>query len=449
MEKEPIIRISNLHVQFYTRRGIYKALRGVDLTLYKGEVLGIAGESGSGKTTLGLAIMGLFPRNAIVPHGEIIIGNGIDILETIRGKVNFEKGKVNLRKNELLLKKLHKNLQRIRGKQISIVFQEPMTALNPVLQIGYQIAETIFYHDPERLIRRALAREKVKIEDLKEMIRILKVEGERGIKEYAKNKGIEGIEEQVISIWERENIHESKKEKLILDLAKYKPSFLQKIGLRLAKKGFTRIPIISRIVKRALISEGYKVAIELLSSMGISQPEAVVKLYPHELSGGMRQRVAIAIALANNPDVVILDEPTSALDVTIQAQILDLIKRIKNKTNASFIFISHDLSVLAEVSDRLAIMYAGKIMEVGRVEQIFSEPLHPYTQMLMTVIPTIDKEILKPARGSIPDMRYPPQGCAFSPRCPFAKEICFKLEPRMIEVSKDHKVACVLYEEKK
>jgi len=448
MDKETIVRVSNLHVYFYTRRGIYQALRGINLDLKRGEVLGLAGESGSGKSTLGLAILGLLPRNAFVPKGEIILDNSIDIIEKIRGKSIFKKGKLDLRKNELLIKSLNKSLRSIRGKKISMVFQEPMTSLNPVLQIGYQIAEAVFYHDPDRLLRRALAREKITIEDLKNMIKILKSKGEDAMKEYAENKGLKGIEEQILAIWNREDLHEAKKEKMILDLIKDKPGFFQRIGLKLATKGALRIPLFSRIAKRALIMEGYKLAIELLSYLGIPQANSVVKMYPHELSGGMRQRVVIAIALANNPDIVILDEPTSALDVTIQAQILDLIKRLRKRTNAAFLFISHDLSVLAEVCDRIAIMYAGRIMEIAPVEKIFEEPLHPYTKMLLDVIPTIDKDILKPAKGSIPDARYPPPGCPFVPRCPFAKEECTKFE-KEISVSKDHIVSCILYENQK
>jgi len=266
--------------------------------------------------------------------------------------------------------------------------------------------------------------------------------------EYALKAGLNGIEEQIFAIWNREDIHEAKKEKMIIDLAKDKLGLFERIGLKLARKGMLKIPLISRLARRALIKEGYRVAKELLSSLGIPQVDSVVKMYPHELSGGMRQRVVIAIALANNPDVVILDEPTSALDVTIQAQILELIRNLRKKTNAAFLFISHDLSVLAEVSDRIAIMYAGKVMEVGRVEQIFEEPLHPYTKMLLDVIPTMEKDTLKPAKGTIPDARYPPPGCPFAPRCPFAKEDCLKFD-REIAVTKDHIVSCILYENKK
>src|SRR5579875_3743771 len=169
-----------------------------------------------------------------------------------------------------------------------------------------------------------------------------------------------------------------------------------------------KIPLISRLARRALIKEGYRVAKELLSSLGIPQVDSVVKMYPHELSGGMRQRVVIAIALANNPDVVILDEPTSALDVTIQAQILDLVKHLKTKFNTSFIFISHDLSVLAEVCDRIGIMYGGRLVEVAKTKELFESPAHPYTKMLIAAIPTLEEKEIQVIGGSVPDMRFPP-----------------------------------------
>ncbi|MEM4224228.1 MAG: ABC transporter ATP-binding protein, partial [Metallosphaera sp.] len=250
--------------------------------------------------------------------------------------------------------------------------------------------------------------------------------------------------EQILSIWRRRDIHEARKEKMILNLANVKLSRMDLMGISLYQRNMGKFPLASRFAKNALIREGYRLAVELLTFLGIPHPEKVVRLYPHELSGGMRQRIVIAIALANNPKVVIMDEPTSALDVTIQAQILDLVKDLKSDFNTSFIFISHDLSVLAEVSDRIGIMYAGQIVEIGSAKEIFQEPLHPYTKMLMEAIPTMDKTVLKTVPGSVPDMRNPPPGCAFSPRCPFAMEECRTNEPRMVEVNDEHSVACFL-----
>src|SRR5206468_2188603 len=187
---------------------------------------------------------------------------------------------------------------------------------------------------------------------------------------------------------------------------------------------FARVPVLSRIVRRILVREGIRKAREVLTSLGIHHAERVVRMFPHELSGGMRQRVVIAIALANNPEIVIMDEPTSAVDVTVQAQILELVKRIRTSVSASFIVISHDLAVLAEVCDRIAIMYAGRIVEVAPTDEILHKPLHPYTQMLISAIPTLEGKPVEGIQGDVPDMRAVPSGCAFHPRCPFAFEKC-------------------------
>ncbi|QKQ99771.1 ABC transporter ATP-binding protein [Metallosphaera tengchongensis] len=440
--KEKVLEVQDLKLSFYTRRGVYHALRGVDLNLYPGEVLGLAGESGSGKSTLGLTIMGLIPRNARLEDGSVKL-DGIDVVQPLRdyGK---NTSKFSVKKNEKIIKKLNKQLQQVRGNKISMVFQEPLTALNPVLPVGYQIAEAVYFHDPDRLLRRALSRDKVTQEDMREFLNILKTDGEEKLIQELKSRGLEGLDEQILSVWRRKDIHEARKEKIVLSLANVKLKSIDKLGLTIYMHGLHRFPILSRFAKNSLINEGYRLAVEILTFLGIPHPEKVVKLYPHELSGGMRQRVVISIALANNPKIVIMDEPTSALDVTIQAQILDLVKDLKGNSDISFIFISHDLSVLAEVSDRIGIMYAGKLVEIGPVSEIFQEPLHPYTRMLMEAIPGMDKSVLKTIPGSVPDMRNPPTGCAFSTRCPFAIDRCRTEDPRMVEVSKDHQVACWL-----
>src|SRR5256885_1451989 len=270
--------IRDLHAQFHTRRGVYKALNGVNLRLRRGEVLGIAGESGCGKTTMGLAGIGLLPRDAWFPQGQVIFDN-----------------------NDLM-----------------------------------------------------------------------------------------GIEDQVLSIWRRDDVHISRKEKAIRSLAGQQIRSVERnIIETVARTGsipprFSRVPVLSRVVRRVFLKEGYRKARELLTSLGIPHAERVLKMYPHELSGGMRQRVVIAIALVNNPEVIIMDEPTSAVDVTVQAQILELVKRIRTSVSAAFIVISHDLAVLAEVSDRIAIMYAGRIVEIAPTDKILRNPLHPYTQLLIS-----------------------------------------------------------------
>jgi oligopeptide/dipeptide ABC transporter, ATP-binding protein, C-terminal domain len=447
-ERAKVLEIKDLRVSFHTRRGVFKALRGVDLELYKGEVLGLAGESGSGKSTLGLAIMGLLPRNARVESGEVLLDGSKDVLKRLRDYGSRDV-KFDPRKNEKLIKRLNKELREVRGRALAMVFQEPLTSLNPVLQVGYQIAEAVYYHDPMRLVRRAISRNRCTQADLRDLVTTLKTKGEEALIEEVEMRNLRGLEEQILSIWRRQDIHEAKKEKLILSLDKHKLDSKDRLGISIYLRGLQRVPVLGRLAKDALIKEGYRLAVEILTYLGVPHPEKVVMMYPHELSGGMRQRVVIGIAIVNNPEIVIMDEPTSALDVTIQAQILELVSSLKASSNRSFVFISHDLSVLAEVSDRIAIMYAGKIAEVGPVKVIFEEPQHPYTKMLMDAIPTMDKTELKAIPGSVPDMRSPPKGCSFSNRCPFVMPKCKEMEPPMVEVSEGHKVACFLVGERK
>ena len=444
---EKVLEVKDLELKFVTRRGIYHALNGVNLELYKGEVLGIAGESGSGKSTLLLSIVGLLPKNAWVTKGEIVY-NGKNLVKDLLAE------KYNKKRNEKAIKKLNEKLQSIRGSKISIVFQDPMTALNPVLQIGYQIAEAIYYHNPSLLAKRILSRYKATKDDMREILKILKNYKEdynERLLNYIKSRDLEGLEEQVLFIWERNDLHDIKKEKLIMSLAGERVSrfalpFLNQVA---RTNKVPRIPILSRFIKRILIKEGYRKAVEILSALNVPNPDKVVFMYPHELSGGMRQRVAIAIALVNNPEIVLLDEPTSALDVTVQAQVLSLVKSLRNKYNSSFIFVSHDLSVLYEVSDRIAVMYAGRVVEVGSKEEIISKPLHPYTQSLLRAVPSIEGEEVSPIPGEVPDMRNPPKGCMFHPRCPFAMDICKVQTPPMYTLGNGHKVACFLYGDKK
>ncbi|MEM0290188.1 MAG: ATP-binding cassette domain-containing protein, partial [Metallosphaera sp.] len=264
--KEKVLEVENLRLSFYTRRGVYKALRGASLDLYSGEVLGLAGESGSGKSTLGLAIMGLLPRNASLEEGFVIL-DGLDLLKTLRHDSNQKK--FNIKKNEKKIKRLNKELEKVRGSKISMVFQEPLTALNPVLPVGYQIAEAVYFHDPERLIRRALSRNRVDQEKLRVLLTILKTEGEEKFIQKIEEMGLNGLDEQILSIWRRRDVHEARKEKMILALANVKLSKLDEIGISFYLSGGKSVPIISRVAKNALIKEGYRLAVELLTFLGI------------------------------------------------------------------------------------------------------------------------------------------------------------------------------------
>ncbi|MBN2259413.1 MAG: ABC transporter ATP-binding protein [Clostridiales bacterium] len=321
---EKLLDVKNMKTSFYTHVGEVQAVRGVSFGLNKGEALGIVGESGSGKSVTSMSIMGLLQYPGKVKEGEIFF------------------------KNEDLTKKSSNEMMNIRGDQIAMIFQDPMTSLNPVYTIGNQIIEAIVRHQ---------------------------------------------------------------------DVDK----------------------------KEARVK-----AIDMLRLVGIPSPEKRVDNYPHEFSGGMRQRAMIAIALSCQPDLLIADEPTTALDVTIQAQILELIKELKDKMDTSIILITHDLGVVADVCSRIIVMYGGLIMEEGTAEQVFYEPTHPYTMGLLKSVPRMDvneKQRLLPIPGTPPDLVKPPAGCPFSARCPYTMKICLEQAPDYTYVKPDHRAACWLLHE--
>ena len=322
---EVILSVDNLHVQFATYGGSVQAVRGVSFNLYKGETLAIVGESGCGKSVTSNAIMGLIPQ----PPGRIS-----------DGKVMF--------KDKELTKMNKKELRKVQGVDISMIFQDPMTALNPTLTIGEQLMEGVRTHT-------------------------------NASKAEAKEK-----------------------------------------------------------------------ALEMLRLVGIPNPQERLKQYPHQFSGGMRQRIVIAIALICEPELLIADEPTTALDVTIQAQILELFEEIQAKTGVSIVLITHDLGVVAKIADRIAVMYAGKIIEIGTKREIFYTPQHPYTKGLLNSVPRLDllEEELQPIEGTPPDLFAPPTGCPFTARCPFAMEVCEHVYPETTDKSFTHRVDCWLQDER-
>jgi len=315
-----LLNISKLKVVFYTYRGIIKALNGVELWMNKGERLGIVGETGCGKSVTALSIMGLIEQ-----PGEIIEG---DIL--------FE--------DKLLTSMEENSLINIRGKEISMIFQEPNAALNPVMKVGFQIAESI-----------------------------------------------------------------------------------------------------GKVKKKKIGKEVYAEVRRMLEIAGLDW-ERTINLYPHELSGGMAQRVMIAMALSSNPKLLIADEPTSALDVTIQAQILELLDELVKKLGNAVILITHDMGVAAEFCDKMAVMYAGNMVEYARTTNIFENPHHPYTRGLLKAVPKIGRtDELQSIQGIVPDLVNPPSGCRFHPRCEHAMKICRKDFPPLVEIKSGHYIACYLY----
>ncbi len=323
-EKDLILDIENLVVHFETDDGIVKAVNGVNIKLGRGKTLGIVGETGAGKTTTALSILRLVPMPpGVIKEGKILL-DGNDMLSLSESK-----------------------LEGIRGNDVSMIFQDPMSALNPVFTVGDQIAESIEIHE------------------------------------------------------------------------------------KLSK------------------SEAYEKAIKMLELVGI--PGSRAGEYPHQFSGGMKQRVVIAIALACNPKLLIADEPTTALDVTIQAQVLELMKNLKEQYKTSMIMITHDLGIVAEVCDEVAVMYAGRIVESGNLEEIFNDTMHPYTEGLFNSLPNINnrQSELKPIPGLMPDPSELPPGCAFAPRCAYAIEECSKKQPEQRLMGGTHVVACDRYKSPK
>jgi peptide/nickel transport system ATP-binding protein/oligopeptide transport system ATP-binding protein len=320
---DALLEIKNLKTYFYTDEGISKAVGGVDLVINRGEILGIIGESGSGKSVTALSVM----RLVAIPPGKIV-----------SGEIWFE--------GKNLLEMSLDEIRRVRGNEISMIFQEPMTSLNPVLTIGNQIIENIVTHQK-----------------------------------------------------------------------------LDKLQAR-------------------------KQAIEMLKLVGIPSPGKRIDEYPHQLSGGMRQRAMIAMALSCRPKLLIADEPTTALDVTIQAQILELIRKMRKEIGMAVMMITHDLAVIAEVADNVAVAYGGKVMEYGDVISIFKDPLHPYTKALYNSIPRITdskKRRLEVIDGIVPNPLDLPEGCSFHPRCKFAREICKQMDPELVALGA-RRVRCLMYD---
>ena len=312
---EPVLSIRDLRVSFKTPAGTVQAVRGVNLDVAPGEVVGVVGESGSGKSVSFLSIMGLLPSSATVTGSATVVGT--QMVGVSAQQVRSQ-----------------------RGKKIAMIFQDPLSALNPVHRIGAQIVEMIKAHQ---------------------------------------------------------------------DVSK---------------------------------ADAHARAVELLDIVGLPQPDVRANQYPHEFSGGMRQRVMIAMAIANDPDVLIADEPTTALDVTVQAQILEVIENVRRRLNTAVVFITHDLGVVARVADRVEVMYAGNTVERGLVNDMFATPHHPYTQGLLASLPSHNKERLKPILGSPPNMISPPSGCAFRPRCAHATDACASAPNELVQVGTTQ-TACI------
>jgi len=368
-QREPSLEVKDLRVVFNTYAGVVKALDGINLTVYSREVLGLVGESGCGKSVTALAIAGLLPENARVLGGQVIL-NGKD-----------------------LLKRSKKEIRLARLTDIALVFQDPMTYLNPVITIGNQIIEV--FSGNLKVFQDELVQSR-----LDQIDALIRSDSGSSAELQSEKEKLEGVKSSGGRISPRE-------------------------GKRLAKL----------------------LAIEYLKLVRLPEAERVYKMYPFELSGGMRQRAMIAMALVRRPKVLLADEITTALDVTVQAQILKLLKDLRDKIDSSIILITHDLGVVAETCDRVAVMYAGNIVEVADVFELFRNPLHPYTKGLFAAVPKPDvsSSELESIKGSVPNLIFPPTGCRFHPRCSFVMDKCIKEKPPLIEARPNHFVECWLY----
>lgn len=382
-----IISIRDLTVRFYTYEGVVHAIDDLELDVRQGETLGIVGETGSGKTMTALAILRLIPYPGKIESGSITF-----LDRDLHSEIE-------------LLKLSEDNMRSIRGNKISMVFQEPGAALNPVFTIGDQISEVFLLHQRRELGKRA-----------KEQLDRLLRDGDgfaAGIKR---------------PFWQWQKRIYSK-------IAEESNSFEPRL--------VGRLPFFRRLLWR-LKDESKSLTVDMLKDVEIPDAARVAVHYPHELSGGMKQRAVIAMALACSPELLIADEPTTSLDVTIQAQMLELFRRIKVEKGASVLFITHNLGVASEVCDRVAVMYAGRLCEVATVEELFLNPSHPYTKALLDAVPMPNKE-LQTIPGQLADPLNPPPGCRFHPRCPSAKAECSQEKAKLKEIGKDHMVACHLF----
>ena len=377
-----LIQIKNLKTYFYTEEGIVKAVDGLSFDIYEDEVIGLVGETGCGKSVTALSILNLVRAPGKIIDGKILF----------RGKNLVELNR--------------KEMRKYRGKEITMIFQDPLNSLNPVMSVGTQVGETYLLHQKEILkadLDKRLLERKNRRQEAKELRKELKEKEDRLTEEEKQE-----IDQQIEQI----------------------------------KEETSHTPVIKDVVR--------DFAAKIIKEVGIADSKNILDRYPHELSGGMRQRVMIAMALACNPALLIADEPTTALDVTIQAQILDLMKDLKEKFKTSILLITHDLGIIAELCDRVAVMYSGNIVEYAIAEQLFKTPSHPYTKGLIAAIPSLEKkdQKLQTIRGMVPNLIYPPSGCRFHPRCDFRMDICDKVKPKLREIGDKYFVACHLFDPK-
>ncbi|MBI0584040.1 MAG: ATP-binding cassette domain-containing protein [Methanomassiliicoccus sp.] len=465
MDPETIIEIEDLYVNFYTKSGIVYALDGVNLKINRGEAMGLVGESGCGKSVTANSILRLVPS----PPGKIEKGHilfnmppGVKMKkervdEKIKNMDDDHPEAIRLRheiKEELeeydIVRKPEDDLRKVRGKAISMIFQEPMSSLNPVFTAGYQISEAILLHERAELATAVLERIERQKSALNDYNHVKKVDkGGRDLHCSNCNTQVDYNAEYC------PQCNGSFAVKLMPSASRIKLDAYGKLYKRMKAnpndrmlRVMSRIPLVRRYEK-PMKYEANERAVNMLRLVRVPDPVNVSTSYPYELSGGMQQRVMIAMALACKPQLLIADEPTTALDVTIQAQIIKLMRELQKDTGTTILMITHNLGIIAEICDRVGVMYAGNIVELSSKRELFKEPLHPYTLGLLAAIPRIDTDLprLETIEGNVPNLAKPPTGCRFHPRCPYSMGICTQEKPRMTEITPGHSVACHLYTE--
>ena len=498
-ETDVVLKIRDLKTYFFTYDGVVKALDGVNLQIRKGQTTGLVGETGCGKSVTAFSVTRLIPD----PPGRILGGEvlfeGVNLLWGLDKEATFtpipKTNRVKIRRSFRRIRQGTERMAAVRGRGIAMIFQEPTQAMNPIFTISNQLGETLLLHRGVQIIDGLLAADpydprvpaaleglsdaglRGKTGDLRmaadavgEAVHLpsfgtqayaiaraagREVEDARmDIEQAMGHLRLSGLQKSYLAHRRREM--ELQNELDVVYLAEMRDGELKGRERRSLRRRLTferwrhfyfNLWGIRSRAKRPLERETFWRSVALLEGMSIANPVQVARGFPFELSGGMLQRVMIAMALSSEPKVLLADEPTTALDVTIQAQILELMRELKNRAGTSILLITHDLAVIAEVADRVCVMYAGTIVEEGSVQEIFRRPLHPYTQGLLASIPRLDRpnQEFSSIPGSVPNLIYPPSGCRFHPRCPYSMPVCKGDRPPVTIEGEDHAVACYLY----
>ena len=494
-----VLDVRDLRTYFFTYDGVVKALDGVTFNVRRGETVGLVGETGCGKSVTAFSIAKLIPDPPGRIMGGTILFKGANLLFGVENEATFKPIKgTNRVKVSRRYRRIRQGLDRmvaVRGGGISMIFQEPTSAMNPIFSISNQISETILLHRGEATIKGLLGstpRGPAVEATIKEMLRVARLNDGVALREatdaFGRAANLPSLSTEAYYLLRNAWADpDAKLPEIRKALRRAEVSGIRRAYLRAELRRLEQAAQLKRLyldemrtgkvdrgrrggnasrrlslwvqglpykvwglrghVRKPLTQETFWRSVRLLEAVSIANPVQVARGYPHELSGGMLQRVMIAMALSAEPELLIADEPTTALDVTIQAQILELMRDLKERIGTATLLITHDLGVIAEVADRVCVMYAGNVVEVGPVKEIFKRPLHPYTQGLLNSIPRMDEpdKKLESIPGSVPNLITPPSGCRFHPRCPHAMPVCRERRPPMTTEGEQHTAACYLY----